>query len=126
MKEKQFKKRSAILDCLMACDCHPSAEMIYEMLQKDNPDISMATIYRNLARFREQGIITSLGTVNGKERFDGETRPHVHFVCSGCDAVVDMPIMDSPQELCQKAASATGFRVDGCALTFTGLCSSCR
>ncbi len=126
MKEKQFRKRSAILDCLMATDCHPSAEMVYEMLKKDNPDISLATVYRNLSRFKEQGIITSLGTVNGKERFDAEVKPHVHFICSGCSAVVDMPSMDSPQELCQKAASTPGFQVDGCALTFTGLCQECR
>lgn len=126
MKEKQFKKRSAILECLMATDCHPSAEMIYEMLQKDNPDISMATVYRNLSRFKEQGLIVSLGTVNGKERFDSETKPHVHFICSDCGAVRDLPAMDSPQELCQKASASTGFQIDSCALTFTGLCQECR
>ena len=126
MKEKQFKKRSAILDCLRFTDTHPSAEMVYEMLQKDNPDISMATVYRNLSRFKDQGAIVSVGTVNGKERLDGETRPHVHFICTGCDAVLDMPGMDSPQALCQNAANRSGFRVDGCALTFTGLCQSCQ
>lgn len=126
MKEKQFKKRSAILECLMASDCHPSAEMIYEMLQKDNPDISMATVYRNLSRFKEQGLIVSLGTVNGKERFDSETKPHVHFVCNGCSAVLDMPGMRDPQFLCQDAANRSGWQVDSCTLTFSGLCRDCR
>lgn len=126
MKEKQFKKRSAILDCLMSTDCHPSAEMVYEMLHKDYPDISMATVYRNLSRFKEQGIITSLGTIHGKERFDFETKPHVHFICSGCSAVRDLPAVGSPQELCQRASASTGFQIDGCALTFTGLCQECQ
>ena len=126
MKEKQFKKRSAILDCLMSTDLHPSAEMVYEMLHKDNSDISLATVYRNLSRFKEQGLIASLGTVNGKERFDGKVDPHVHFVCNGCSAVVDMPSMGDPRQLCQAAASRTGYQVEGCALTFTGLCQSCQ
>ena len=126
MKEKQFRKRSAILECLMASDCHPSAEMIYEMLQKDNPDISMATVYRNLSRFKEQGLIVSLGTVNGKERFDSETKPHVHFVCNGCSAVLDMPGMGDPQFLCRDAANRSGCQVDSCTLTFSGLCRDCR
>ena len=126
MKEKQFKKRSAILDCLMSTDLHPSAEMVYEMLHKDNPDISMATVYRNLSRFKDQGTITSIGTVNGKERFDGNTNPHVHFICSGCSAVLDMPGMENPQALCRDAANRSGYQVDGCALTFTGLCQSCQ
>lgn len=126
MKEKQFKKRSAILECLMDSDCHPSAEMIYEMLQKDHPDISMATVYRNLSRFKEQGLIVSLGTVNGKERFDCITKPHVHFICNGCGTVRDLPAMASPQQLCQKASASTGFQIDSCALTFTGLCRECQ
>ncbi len=126
MKEKQFKKRSAILDCLMATDCHPSAEMVYEMLQAEHPDISMATVYRNLSRFKEQGVITSLGTVNGKERFDGETKPHVHLICTGCNAVQDMPNMGDPGALCRQATENSGWQVESCALTFTGLCQQCR
>ena len=48
---KQFKKRNAILTCLQGTDTHPSAEMVHEMLHAEHPDISLATVYRNLARF---------------------------------------------------------------------------
>ena len=66
---KQFKKRNAILNCLMNTDTHPSAEMVHQMLQETTPDISQATVYRNLALFKKQGQIISVGTVNGIERF---------------------------------------------------------
>ena len=122
---KQFRKRNAILECLRHTDVHPSAETLHEMLQKDNPDISLATVYRNLARFKNQGIITSIGAVNGIERFDARTDPHVHFVCSCCEAVVDLPQMETPESLCSQVSNETGARIDSCQLIFTGVCSSC-
>lgn len=122
---KQFKKRNAILTCLRQTTLHPSAEMVHEMLHEEYPDISLATVYRNLSHFKRQGLIRSLGTVNGVERFDAVTEPHVHFVCTHCGAVLDMPGLELPQALCCDAEQHSGCRVEGCQLTFTGLCGSC-
>lgn len=124
--EKQFKKRNAILACLRQTHEHPSAEMVYGMLQEEYPDISLATVYRNLSRFKSQGVINSLGTVNGVERFDADTHPHVHFICTGCDRVMDLPDLEPPISLSREAQARTGCRVDGCQLTFTGLCEHCQ
>ena len=122
---KQFRKRNAIMECLKATDLHPSAETVHEMLQAEHPDISLATVYRNLALFKKQGLIQSIGTVNGIERFDANTDPHVHFICTGCDAVLDFPQVEVPQSLGGKAEKETGCRIEGCQLTFTGLCKKC-
>ena len=121
---KQFKKRNAILTCLQQTDAHPSAEMVHEMLYEEHPDISLATIYRNLAKFKAEGTVVSVATVKGVERFDAHTDPHVHFICTGCDAVIDMPEIAPPNSLGSDARD--GFRVDGCQLTFTGLCAGCN
>lgn len=122
---KQFRKRNAILSCLRSTDCHPSAEMVHEMLQKEHPDISLATVYRNLALFKQQGLIQSVATVNGTERFDANVNPHVHFICTSCTAVTDLPQMTVPQELCGIVENATGGVVSECSLTFTGKCQAC-
>lgn len=123
---KQFRKRNAILECLRSTVAHPSAEMVHEMLQAEHPDISLATIYRNLSLFRNQGLIQCVATVRGKERFDANTNPHVHFICTGCDAVIDLPEVAVPNSLGSNADHHAGFRVDGCQLTFTGLCGQCN
>lgn len=123
---KQFKKRNAILTCLQNTHLHPSAEMVHEMLHEEHPDISLATVYRNLARFKSQGLIQSLGTVNGIERFDANTQPHVHFICTGCDSVLDLPQIEVPQKLGCDVEQCSGCRVNGCQLTFTGLCGNCQ
>ena len=99
--------------------------MVYEMLQKEHPDISLATVYRNLARFKSQGLVSSVATVRGVERFDAMTHPHVHFICSGCDAVMDLPQMEIPENLSEEAEEISGCRIQGCRLTFTGLCEKC-
>ena len=122
---KQFRKRNAILACLQGTTTHPSAEMVYEMLQKEHPDISLATVYRNLARFKSQGLVCSVATVRGVERFDAMTHPHVHFICSSCDAVIDLPQMEIPESLSAEAEASSGCRVQDCRLTFTGLCGKC-
>ena len=122
---KQFRKRNAILECLRSTHSHPSADTLYQMLQKEHPDISLATVYRNLTLFKNQGLIQSLGTVNGIERFDGNTEPHVHFICGSCSSVLDLPELDPPESLCSAAAKATGGQVTGCQLIFTGTCQDC-
>ena len=124
-KTKQFRKRSAILACLRGTHTHPSAEMLHQMLQSEHPDISLATVYRNLALFKNQGVIQSLGTVGGIERFDANTEPHVHFICTSCHSVIDLPRIDVPEQLRSTVESTTGGRVAECQLSFTGTCQSC-
>ena len=123
---KHFRKRDAILTCLRRTTVHPSAEWIYEELKSEHSDISLATVYRNLALFKSQGLIASLGTVNGTERFDGDTTPHVHYICTSCGCVRDLEGISVPQELSASAARASGGQVNCCQLTFTGTCSNCQ
>ena len=123
---KHFRKRDAILSYLRSTDIHPSADMVYAQLKPQIPDLSLGTVYRNLSMFRQQGTIASVGTVNGVERFDGNTMPHVHFICSGCDAVIDLDDMQVPNALAQTAAQCCGGQVEGCQLSFTGLCRNCK
>lgn len=120
---KQFRKRNAILSCLRASKAHPSAETLYQMLHEEQPDISLATVYRNLALFKSQGLIASVATVNGIERFDGNTNPHVHFVCTGCGKVADLFQIEQPDY--SAFAQRLGCRIDTTQLTLTGLCREC-
>ena len=122
---KHSKKRDAILDCLRGTDTHPSAEWVYARLKPQIPDLSLATVYRNLSLFKETGEIISLGTVNGLERFDGRTDPHVHFACTCCGSVIDLPEIPVPGELTAAAERQSGGKIDECRLTFYGCCPAC-
>ncbi len=52
---RHSKKRDAILSCIRRSHLHPSAEWIYTQLKPEHPDLSLGTVYRNLALFRESG-----------------------------------------------------------------------
>ena len=122
---KQFRKRNAILAYLRETKEHPSAEMVYNHLKTEYPDLSLGTVYRNLAKFKDEGEIISVGTVNGVERFDGNTMPHVHFICTGCNGVSDLPQIDVPESLNNQVKAQTGGKIDMCQLTFVGQCNQC-
>lgn len=122
---KQFRKRNAILAYLRGTTAHPSAEMVFTDLKQEIPDLSMGTVYRNLSLFKQQGLATSVATVKGVERFDGNTEPHVHFICTDCDAVIDLMDMEVPASLKSIAESCVGGTVQSCQLSFTGQCKNC-
>ncbi len=122
---KHFRKRDAILAYLRSVDIHPSAEMVYTHLKQEIPDLSLGTVYRNLSLFKTQGLAQSVATVSGVERFDGNTKPHVHFICAECASVLDLMDLEIPQSLTANAECSSGGRVDACQLSFTGICRSC-
>ena len=124
--QKHFRKRDAILDYLRQSTAHPSAETIYTDLKPQIPDLAMGTVYRNLTLFKQQGLVSSVATVSGVERFDGNTAPHVHFICTDCDAVIDLHQMNVPESLWATAEACCGVQVSGCQLSFTGVCRNCK
>lgn len=124
-RSKHFRKRDAILTYLRHTDQHPSAETVYASLKQELPDLSLGTVYRNIALFKQQGLIASLGAVNGVERYDGNIDPHVHFVCTGCGCIRDLHRMHVPEELMRDAGIEADAAVDHCHLTFHGRCRAC-
>lgn len=122
---KHSKKRDAILNCVRGTDTHPTADWVFSQLKPEIPDLSLGTVYRNLAMFKEEGTIISLGTVAGLERFDRRVDPHCHLVCGCCSRVVDVEGMTLPRELCTQAEQEVGGTVTSWDLKFLGLCDRC-
>lgn len=113
-------KREAILQCLRSTTCHPSAEWLYTQLKPQIPNLSLATVYRNLARFRSEGRLQVVGCVNGEDRYDSKIAPHGHFICRTCGAVIDLPpIPVNVPDLAQIG------KEESYSVTFHGRCNAC-
>ena len=119
------KKREAILSAIQGTSCHPSADWVYRQLKPSHPDLSLGTVYRNLAFFLERGQVKSVGVVQGQERFDAVVTPHSHFVCNCCGAVLDLPDIDLSGGLDGAVSRQYGLMTERHELTFYGLCPSC-
>ena len=123
---KHSRKRDAILSCVRGTTCHPTAEWVYTQLKPEIPDLSLGTVYRNLAMFKQDGEIVSVGTVAGLERFDGNTKPHAHFVCTACNGVYDVPQAELPEQFVRSAEQETGGEITAYQLSYYGICPNCK
>ena len=122
---KYSRKREAILEAIRSSVEHPNAEWIYSRLKPEYSDLSLGTVYRNLAVFRQEGKIMSVATVSGQERFDGNVAPHAHFICTSCGRVIDVEA-EIPQSEIELAGKAVGGEVLETSLLFRGICGDCR
>lgn len=123
--KRYSRKREAILQALRSTDTHPSAEWVYTKLKPEFPDLSLATVYRNIAEFLEEGTIVSVGTVAGQERYDAETRPHTHFICDTCGAVIDVESKIDTAAINDTVEKSIGAQIMRHELYFRGKCANC-
>lgn len=81
---KYSRQRESILNSLNEKLDHPTAEMVYNCVKKEQPNISLGTVYRNLNQLVEQGVLRRIATPVSGDRFDIRTDPHAHLLCTRC------------------------------------------
>ncbi len=125
---KQMKhslKRDAIYSALASTKTHPCAEWIYSQVKSEIPDLSLATVYRNLAYFRASGQAVLVATVNSQERYDADTHEHTHFICNSCHSVADVNYIEVSEADAKAVEKELGVKVFAKQLNFYGLCAKC-
>ncbi len=122
---KYSRQREAILSTLRGVSCHPTAAWIYDRVRQEIPNISLATVYRNLAALRDVGDIISFTPQDGVERFDAMVTPHDHMVCDCCGVVLDLPEVPKTV-LLDTAAQRSGLSIHSANVLFHGVCASCK
>ena len=88
------------------------------------PNISLGTVYRNLALLSEIGEILKISTGDGADRFDGAIHPHNHFLCTKCHNVIDLDMEDISHINEVAAKNFTG-TIEGHIAHFYGVCGNC-
>ncbi len=116
------KQREAILEALRENRVHPTAGQIYEFVQKKIPNISLGTVYRNLAELSADGTVLSLNVNDGFEHFDGDHTPHLHLHCRKCGTITDLPLDISAQ---LSEIEKSGFSPDSLSCVINGICAEC-
>ena len=115
-------QRELILEAVKSVKTHPTADMVYDSLHADNPNLSLGTVYRNLALLALNGDITPIYTGDNKVHYDGDTDPHCHFVCKSCSKIIDVFIQ--PQ-IPTEVLNETEFHVEEKKTIFYGRCKNC-
>lgn len=122
---KRSKQKDAIIDAVKNTKCHPTADWVYSEVKKAIPNISLGTVYRNLAKMADEGIISRLILGTTSEHFDGNTSPHYHVHCVDCDKIYD--IENKPEfDVNEWAAQLFNGDIIEHYTVFTGRCSKCK
>lgn len=120
--QKFSRQREVILRVLRETDSHPTAAWVYARARQILPHISLGTVYRNLDRLRADGEILRLSVGDSTEHFDGNVAPHLHFCCTSCRRISDLPL---PPGFDPALLAGAENRVTGCQLLLYGVCRQC-
>ena len=118
-------QRSLVLEAVNGLKSHATADEVYAEVAATHPNISKATVYRNLNLLSEMGMIRKLEIPGGADRFDHICKEHCHVKCEKCGRVFDIeiPYIDG---LDNRVENRNGFELTGYDILFRGICPGCR
>jgi len=125
--------RQAVLDVLSDSKEHLSAEEIFSLAKKKNPDIGLTTIYRTTELLSAQGLIYRFDFGDKRARFelaDSSKGHHHHLVCNSCNKIIDYDdFIDEEVKLLKETEEKLGkkyaFKIEGHLIQFHGKCKEC-
>ena len=115
-------QRALVLEALHN---HPTSADVYEVVRARHPNISRATVYRNLGVLANRGEVLRVEVPNGADRYDFLNKPHYHAKCRICGGVfdIDMPYQD---DIVSQVSDAHGFTIEHHEIIFDGVCAHCK
>ena len=121
---KYSRQREMILNQVKNFPVHPTADEVYTALKKDNPELSLGTVYRNLNLLSELGQLKKIHIDNAKERYDARTDRHSHLLCTVCNRVFDITD-DALNGIEARISEKYGYIVEDVSLNIKGRCAEC-
>ena len=105
---------------------HPTAEEVYNRIVLDYPDISKGTVYRNLNSLVDSGLLRRVSVPSSADRYDHMLTKHYHVQCMKCHRFMNVDDLDYFQDLDDKIAQMTGYRMENHNIVFQGICPECQ
>ncbi|NIA11239.1 MAG: transcriptional repressor [Nitrospiraceae bacterium] len=115
-------QRCLILKAFLNSGLHPTADEVWAKVKESFPSISRATVYNSLNEFASRGLVVPLNTPRSV-RFDFNTKPHAHFICTNCGRVFDVP-MNMKKLLSE--VKLEGKNTESAQVFFYGTCEECK
>lgn len=108
---RMTEQRKIIARVLSASDDHPDAEELYRRTNKINQKISLATVYRTLKLFNDNGILEKHEFKDGKSRYETiPTNDHDHLIDIETGDVIEFHD-EEIEELQERIADNLGYNI---------------
>ncbi len=133
LKKEGYKltyQRKAILKVIMDFNMeHLSCDEIFSYVNKDYPEIGIATIYRTLQLFEKLNIVYKVDFGDGFSRYelndgDGDHHHH-HLICLKCGKILEVQ-MDLLESLEKEIERSENFKILDHSVKFYGFCDKCN
>ncbi|MGN1125424.1 MAG: Fur family transcriptional regulator [Candidatus Gastranaerophilaceae bacterium] len=118
-------QKEIVLKTLKENVVHPTAEYLCTKIKEEFPNVGTATVYRNLKKMSENGLIKRIDGLEPATHYDHNTHEHFHFMCDKCKRIYDVPSSIAPN-IPQKATEATGFVITDYDVILHGICEHCK
>jgi Fur family ferric uptake transcriptional regulator len=120
------KARRAVLQLFASQSLPLSAYDIVQNFSKNAILTNRATIYRELKRLMDLGLLREVIFKDGKKRYElvSHDSHHHHVVCKNCGRVSDINF--SEIELLETIQEKSGFKIVEHTLEFFGYCKNCK
>lgn len=115
------KYAKKILELVEGSRSHMTADQVFLALRETFPTVVLATVYNNLNRLCEDGLIRKVSVEGMPDRFD-RTERHDHLICRSCGKLSDISLADLTETL----QSQAGVPILGYDLKLVYLCEECR
>jgi Fe2+ or Zn2+ uptake regulation protein len=113
--------RLKVLEYLCQNPNHPTADQIFDALQKELPSLSRTTVYNTLHLLTNIGLVRVISIEDNETRYDIITKSHGHFKCEECGAIFDFSFDVDAIDVHE----LEGFKIDERSLYFKGCCPKC-
>jgi Fe2+ or Zn2+ uptake regulation protein len=127
--QRQTQPRALIskrLTDLASCGTDFTVEQLWRDLQRSDPHLGRATVFRAVEMLVSQGLLHRIEFTDGSHVYracgDGH---HHHLTCVQCHRVIDVEVCLEEKSL-QKVGAQHDFVIEGHTLTLYGLCPECR
>lgn len=105
---------------------HVTAQEVYEMVNKIDPSVGFATVYRFLRKLTEASMVTEVRMGGQPARYEiTPNSHHDHLTCTHCGKIVEFENQDI-ERLQNEVAIKFGFELTSHVLELYGICSQCH
>lgn len=131
-KNYNTKGKDIILSYMQAhADRNFSANDVYQYLQENDTKMNITTVYRNLDRFADMGMLMKLKNAEDDRcRYqykhpDGNCDEHIHMQCRECGKIFHLECRFM-SEIAEHLYAHHGFTLESAGSMLNGLCKECK
>ncbi len=120
-RKRWTKQARTILDIIYTNEESLTASGIYDIARETHPNISLGTVYRNLKRLDEAGLIRET-TSNGVSVYFKHPFSSAHLECEVCHSIIPVDVMIDVGDINRR----TGHVIKKWDLRLIGTCKECE